>query len=119
MIGKDRFLYAGLFVSLVSITLDNIGVQLTFWNYLRPVTPAFPSYIPYDSALMPVCVLFVIRYFYNRNPWIVGLLFGMLTEFIGEPLFKCFGIYHRTNWKFSYSISFLYFDLPICSQTSL
>lgn len=87
-------------------TLDNIGVQLSAWNYLKPVTPVIPSYIPFDFALMPVVVMFLIQYFYNRNPWIIGLIFGVLTAFVGEPIFKLLNIYNPTNWKFIYSIPF-------------
>lgn len=100
----DRLLYAGIFVSLFSVTLDNSGVQLSLWNYLKPVTPIIPAYVPFDFALMPVVVMFLIQYFHNRNPWIIGLIFGLLTAFVGEPIFKLLDIYNPTNWKFIYSI---------------
>lgn len=99
-----RILSAGFFVSLVSVTLDNIGVQLSLWNYLKPVTPAIPSYIPYDFALMPIVIMFLIQLFSHRNPWIVGLIFGLLTAFLGEPIFQWLGIYEPTNWRHFYSV---------------
>jgi hypothetical protein len=102
----DRLLYSGIFVALVSVTLDNIGVQLSAWNYLKPFSPIIPAYIPFDFALMPVAVMFLIQYFYNRNPWIIGLLFGGLAAFVGEPIFKLLKIYNPTNWKFIYSFPF-------------
>ncbi|WML56476.1 CBO0543 family protein [Neobacillus sp. PS2-9] len=100
----DRLLYSGFFVCLVSVTADNIGVQLSFWNYLRPVTPAIPSYLPFDFSLMPISVMFLIQFFHNRNPWFIGIVFGILTAFVGEPFFKWLGIYEPTNWKFGFSI---------------
>lgn len=102
----DRLLYSGIFVGLVSVTLDSIGVQLSAWNYLKPVVPLIPAYIPFDFALMPVSVMFLIQLFHNRNPWIVGLIFGIVTAFVGEPVFKWLNIYNPISWKFFYSIPF-------------
>ena len=103
---SGRLLYAGTFVALVSLSLDNIGVQLSAWNYLKPVTPVIPSYIPFDFALMPLSVMFLIQWFYSRNPWVIGLIFGFITAFIGEPIFNWLEIYVPTNWQFGYSIPF-------------
>lgn len=99
-----RLLFAGTFVSLTSLTFDNIGVQLSFWNYPRPVTPVIPSYVPYDFALMPICIMILIQFFPNKNPWIIGLLFGLVTASIGEPLFKMIDVYEPENWESFYSI---------------
>jgi hypothetical protein len=103
---SDRLLYAGIFVGLISLTLDNIGIQLSAWDYLKPVTPAIPSYVPYDFALMPVSVMFIIQVFPNRNPWLIGLIFGFLTAFVGEPFFKWLKIYNPENWRHVYSLPF-------------
>ena len=102
----SRLLYAGTFVALISLTLDNAGVQLSAWNYLKPVTPIIPSYIPFDFSLMPITVMFLIQWFYNKNPWIIGFIFGSITAFIAEPTFKWLGLYDPTNWKFGYSVPF-------------
>ncbi|MFD2970589.1 hypothetical protein [Peribacillus deserti] len=44
---SGRLLYSGTFVALLSVTLDNIGVQLSLWNYLK--APAIPAYFPMIS----------------------------------------------------------------------
>ncbi|WP_374104122.1 CBO0543 family protein [Bacillus sp. ISL-18] len=61
---SDCILYAGLFVGVISITIDTIGVQTSLWDYKRPVTPVSPSLIPFDLSLLPICVMFLIKYFY-------------------------------------------------------
>jgi hypothetical protein len=99
----DRLLYAGLFVSLVSFAIDCIGVQIGAWNYLKPVTPVIPSYIPYNLALLPVIVMLLIQLFSQKNPWLIGLVFGALTSFVGEPLFKWLKIYEPHQWEHWYS----------------
>lgn len=101
---RYRLLSAALLVSLISVTIDNIGVQLSFWNYLKPVTPAIPSYIPYDFALIPVVIMFLLQLFSDRHPLLVGLIFGLITAFVGVPIFKWLGIYEPTNWKHVYSV---------------
>jgi hypothetical protein len=100
----DRLLYAGFFVSLISLALDGIGIQLGAWNYLKPVTPVIPSYLPYDLALMPVMVMFLIQLFPKRNPWLIGLNFGLLTSFVGEPIFEYLKIYEPKYWKHWFSL---------------
>lgn len=102
----DRLMHAGIFVSLISLTLDNVGFQFSAWTYFKPVTPVIPAYMPFDFALMPVAVMFLIQYFFKRNPWIVGLIFGIVTAFVGEPFFKWIQVYNPVNWKFGYSIPF-------------
>ncbi|NHM30943.1 CBO0543 family protein [Neobacillus terrae] len=102
----DRLLYAGFFVALISLTLDNIGVQVSAWNYLKPVTPAIPSYLPYDFTLLPITIMFLIQFFHNRNPWIIGIIFSLLTAFVGEPIFKWLGIYFPVHWRSFYSVPF-------------
>lgn len=101
-----RLLFVGLFVALISLTLDNLGVQLSLWNYIKPVIPAIPAYIPFDFSIMPVSVMFLIQYFYKRNPWIIGVLFGLISSLIGESFFKWIGIYETENWQSIYSIPF-------------
>lgn len=70
-----RLLYAGLLVSLISLSLDSIGVQIGAWNYLKPITPVIPSYIPFNFTLMPVTVMFLIQLFPLKNPWLMGIIF--------------------------------------------
>ncbi|WEG13332.1 hypothetical protein PU629_02915 [Pullulanibacillus sp. KACC 23026] len=101
-----RLLYVGVFVSLVSVTLDNIGVQLSLWDYVKPVTPAIPSYLPYDFSLMPVTIMLLIQFTYKVNHWLIGLIYALITSFIGEPIFKWMGIYDPVNWKHIYSVPF-------------
>lgn len=100
----DRLLYAGIFVALASTTLDNIGFQLGGWNYLKPVIPFIPAYVPFDFSLMPIFIMFLIQYFPRVNPLIIGLCFGFFTAYIAEPIFEWIDIYKPVRWKYIYSL---------------
>jgi hypothetical protein len=102
----DRLFYAGLFVGLITVTLDNIGFQLGLWEYFKPVMPAIPSYIPFDYGLMPVIVMLLIQFFTNKNPWMIGFFFAVLAAYVGEPIFEWLNIYTSVHWRHIYSIPF-------------
>jgi hypothetical protein len=114
-----RLLFAGSFVALISLTLDNIGVQLSLWNYTRPVTPAIPSYVPFDFSLMPISIMFLIQILNKRNPWIVGLIYGLVVSFIGEPFFKFIDVYNPVHWGKSYSFPIYGFIYVVAHKIAL
>jgi hypothetical protein len=112
-------LSAGILASLLSLTLDNFGMQLSAWDYLKPVTPFIPSIFPFDFTLLPVIVMFLIQHFYNKNAFIVGLLFGIFTAYIGEPLFTWLKIYEPVYWKHIYSVPFYMGIYFVCTKLFL
>ncbi|MDR7000676.1 CBO0543 family protein [Neobacillus niacini] len=101
---SDRLFYPGLFVMVISIALDAIGLQLKAWNYIYPLIPFFPAYLPFDLALMPVSVMFLIQVKPKMKPFYKAILFAVLTSFFGEPLFKWLGIYEPLSWRYIYSV---------------
>jgi hypothetical protein len=101
---KYRLLTAGFFVMTVSVSLDAIGVQIGLWTYRYEVIPLAPAYIPYDLALMPVVIMFLIQYKPQYSPFKKSIIFGILTALIGEPLIVFLDIYKPENWRSLYSI---------------
>lgn len=110
----DRLLYAGLFVSLISLSFDNIGVQIGAWDYSKPVLPTIPAYLPFNLALMPVIVMLLIQRFSKRNPWLIGAFFALTTSFVGEPIFEWLKIYRPIYWKHWYSVP-IYTAIYFCA----
>jgi hypothetical protein len=107
---RYRLLTAGFFVMVVSVSFDSIGVQLGFWSYRFEVLPLIPAYLPYDVALMPVVVMSLIQFKPNSSPYLKGILFGLLTAYIGEPIIVWLKIYKPIIWHFYYSIP-IYFTI--------
>jgi hypothetical protein len=102
----DRLLYAGFFVMVVSVSLDAIGMQFKAWHYLYPIAPVIPSYLPFDLALMPVVIMILIQVKPRVKPIYKGLIFSLLTSFVGEPIFVFLDIYDPLYWKYYYSFPF-------------
>lgn len=105
---SDRLFYAGLFVMTISVSLDAIGMQLKAWNYIYPLIPLIPAYLPYDLALMPVSVMLLIQVKPKINPFYKAILFAALTSFAGEPIFKWLEIYEPLTWRYIYSVPFYF-----------
>ncbi len=101
---RYRLMTAGLFVMTLSAALDAIGVQLGLWSYRYEVLPFIPAYIPYDLALMPVVIMFLIQIKPYYSPFKKSVIFGLLTAFVGEPLLVMTEIYNTEKWEFFYSI---------------
>ncbi|NMH69371.1 hypothetical protein HF072_11350 [Bacillus sp. RO3] len=101
---RYRLLSAGFFVGVVSVSLDTIGVQMGLWAYRYDVLPFIPAYVPYDLSLMPVVIMGLIQLKPRFSPFLKGLIFAVLTTFVGEPLIYWIGIYDLLNWKMIYSL---------------
>jgi hypothetical protein len=72
--------------------------------YRYEVLPFIPAYIPYDLALMPVVIMFLIQFKPLYSSLKKAIIFGLLTAFVGEPTIVMFDIYKPQNWNFFYSI---------------
>ncbi|MFC0561965.1 CBO0543 family protein [Halalkalibacter alkalisediminis] len=108
---RDRLLYAGFTIMLISSFFDFLGVQLGLWIYYYEIIPWIPAYEPWDWTLMPVIFMIFIEYKPNSSPYIKGFIFAVLAALIGEPLFKYIGLYKALHWNsfFSFPIYFLFF----------
>lgn len=99
-----RLLYAGFFAMLISIILCYIGVTLDLWYYTGKLTPSFPAWFPYNFCLLPVTIMFLIQTKPHIAPWKKGIFYGLLTAFVGEPIFVWSGYYVMTRWEYLYSV---------------
>jgi hypothetical protein len=110
-----RLLTVGFFVMFLSTFLDSIGVQLGFWYYKHAPLPLIPAFFPWDTTLMPVVIMGLIQFKPKWNPYLKGLIFAVLTTFIGEPFFIWIELYQPTVWKHLYSLP-IYFLIYLISS---
>ncbi|MCU9613154.1 hypothetical protein OEV98_06260 [Caldibacillus lycopersici] len=101
---RDRLLYSGFVVMVISIVLDVLGDQWALWHYRFNVVPVLPTYLPWDLTLMPVTILYILQFKPNASPFLKAIFFALLTSYIGEPFFQWMKVYHAANWKFTYSV---------------
>lgn len=100
----QRLLYAGIFAILISVCFDYVGTSLGFWYYSGKLTPSFPAWLPFNFCMLPVSIMFLIQTKPHIKPWKKGIFYGLLTSFIGEPIFAWAGFYVLTGWKYYYSV---------------
>lgn len=100
---KDRMLFVGFFLMVISTFLDFLGTKMGLWFYYFDVIPFIPAFMPWDISLIPVFVMSLIEFKPKVNPYLKGLFFGIITSFVAEPLFVFFGLYQPVKWNHWYS----------------
>lgn len=100
---RDRLLYAGLTIIIISMLLDSIGIQYGRWYYMYEVVHFIPCFIPFDTSLLPVTVMLFIQYKPEVNPLIKAVIFAGITSFIAEPIFVWLDLVRYPNWEYVYS----------------
>ncbi|WP_449620357.1 CBO0543 family protein [Robertmurraya sp. Marseille-Q9965] len=99
-----RLLYAGVSVMLISLCLDYLGVALGLWYYSGKESPTFPAWLPFNFCMLPVAIMFLIQTKPHIASWKKAIFFGVLTAYIGEPIFVWAGYYVLTGWKYICSL---------------
>ncbi|WP_332630289.1 CBO0543 family protein [Halalkalibacter flavus] len=108
---RNRMLFAGFGIIMISSFLDFLGVQLGLWIYYYEMIPWIPAYEPWDGTLIPVFILVLIEYKPNASPYLKGLIFSAVSAFLAEPFFEFVGLYKEIHWSnlYSFPIYFLIF----------
>lgn len=112
---RDRMLYTGFLVLIISSFFDFLGVQFGLWLYYYEVFPWLPAYLPWDWTLMPVVIISLIEFKPYVSPILKGLIFSLITSFIGGPIFVFFNFYENINWEYYYSFP-IYFLIYIIAD---
>lgn len=99
-----RLLLAGTAAMVISLCMDYVGTSLGLWYYTGKLTPTFPAWFPYNLCLLPVTIMFLIQTKPHIAPWKKGVFYGLLTAFIGEPIFVWAGYYVMSVWEHIYSV---------------
>jgi hypothetical protein len=104
---------SGLFMALIALLMDSIGVQLGLWIYPYDVFPFIPGDTPWDLTLLPVSTMLFIEILPKWSPIKKAIIYGLLVSLIGEPLAMFFKVYEPLHWNsiFSFPIYILLFYL--------
>ncbi len=106
---------AGLFMGVIALILDSVGVQLGLWVYPYDVLPFIPGYLPWDLTLLPITVMFFLEIKPNWLPLKKGFIFAIIAAFIGEPLAIISKLYQPLGWNSLYSFP-IYIVLYLLSE---
>jgi hypothetical protein len=119
LILKDKHIWKKLtapilFSILFAFFTDYIGVSYGYWYYTAKLTPLSID-VPWDFALTPTIVSFLLLIKPNTHTILKGIVFGVITAFIAEPLFVSIDFNVYLKWKYIYSLP-LYFLVFLVSQ---
>lgn len=112
---SNLLFYSGLFIMLVSVSFDAIGMQLKAWHYLYPMFPVIPAYVPFDLCLMPVSIMILIQVKPKIKPVYKAVFFALFASFIAEPFFRLMDNYDPVFWKYYYTFP-IYFVISLVAD---
>lgn len=104
---KERLIeiaLVGFVTGLVSLILNNIGIDLTLWMFPNELFGAVKIVNVLDLTLIPITYMVLYQFFRTWKTYIISVvIFGLLGSFIGQPLFHFFNLYQPINWHYIYS----------------
>ncbi|MBP2626937.1 MAG: hypothetical protein H6Q68_1648 [Firmicutes bacterium] len=104
----------GLFIMISSITLDELGFELSLWNYPVDVIPLFPRLTSVDYTAVPVIHMLVYQYFSTWKSFFWAMVVkATVFSFILEPLIVQLGFYKMIKWNHLYSFP-IYIVVGLC-----
>nr|WP_304608245.1 CBO0543 family protein [Pontibacillus sp. HMF3514] len=112
---RNRLLYSGFFMIIISSFLDIVGVRLGLWYYNYEIIPLSPAFLPWDFTVIPVSVMALIEYKHHFSPVLKALIFAFLSSFIGETIFEYFDYYVKGPLECFLFFSYLLYYLPDCN----
>lgn len=107
IIDKNRLretLLFGMLMSVISISMDNIGTDLVFWEYPDKLFQMVPPLFPADLSLIPTSMM--LCYQWGETWWrfiTIVVVFAFFVSFAGEQIFQWLHFYRPVTWSSLYS----------------
>ncbi|MCB2296061.1 hypothetical protein LGK95_21665 [Clostridium algoriphilum] len=98
-----RLLFVGLIVMLITVFMDNIGINYGLWYYEFKILPISNSFFPWNYTLFPISIMLILQNKPQINAYIKAISFSFVCSFIAEPFFEWLNIYHMIKWENWYS----------------
>ncbi|TVY10748.1 CBO0543 family protein [Paenibacillus cremeus] len=100
--------FYGCMINIMAIVLDDIGTNLSWWEYPVKLIPMIPPLLTADSILVPI--FFMLVYQLCSSTWptfmVANLIMALIIAFVAEPLFIWIEYYRLNEWKLIYSFLF-------------
>jgi hypothetical protein len=94
----------GVIVMVITLLLDTVGLQFTFWDYPVEFLPVIPRAFPFDVSMVPVPYMLLCQYFRTWKSFIIAqMIMAFAYAFIGEPLCEWIGLIYYLKWNYLYS----------------
>jgi hypothetical protein len=115
---NELIVYAAI-VSIMILVLDELGEELTLWDYPIAIVPLFPPIAAIDLASLPFVYSLIYQHFKKWKSFtIASIVMSVVSCFVLEPLFVLSGIYQMITWKSYYGLP-LYFAIAMLAKAAL
>jgi hypothetical protein len=112
---REMVLYTAIIIIFI-IALDELGEELTLWDYSDDLFPLFPPITAIDLSSMPLIYSLIYQHFRTWKRFILAsLAMSLIFCFIGEPIFVWSGVYQMLKWKSYYGLP-IYFSMALISK---
>lgn len=89
----------GLIVMVYTITLDELGFELSLWSYPIEVIPMFPRLTSADYTVIPVIYMLTYQCFSTWKSFFWALVgISAVFSFLVEPIIVYLGFYVIIKW---------------------
>ncbi|WP_438448833.1 CBO0543 family protein [Gorillibacterium sp. sgz5001074] len=94
----------GLYVLLISLSLDMVGAELGLWDYPKMILP-WGARLAVVDAVLPLFYMLVYQYTRSLRGYTAGLVgLSLLFSFVLEPFMVKVGVYRPLQWKHLFSV---------------
>ncbi|MGI8383936.1 CBO0543 family protein [Robertmurraya sp. P23] len=98
----------GMIVMNVTLLLDTVGMQFSFWEYPVEFLPVIPRGFPFDVSMVPVAFILLFQYFQTWKSFIIAqVIMAVAYAFVGEPFCEWLHFVRYIKWNYLYS--FVYY----------
>jgi hypothetical protein len=106
LVDKSRLpeiiLHAGLTI-IITLVLDEMGEELTLWDYPADIIAIFPPLSAVDLASLPMIYSLIYQYCKTWKSFLwATLVMSAVFCFVFEPLLAWSNFYDLLNWKYYY-----------------
>jgi len=106
----------GLIVMVFTITLDEVGYNMTLWSYPFDVIPIFPRLSSVDYTVVPIIFMLKYQYFSTWKSFFRALVaVAFVFAFVVEPIIVKLGFYVLIKWKYWFSF-LIYIPMGLLSK---
>ena len=110
---NEIVLYTSL-ITIIALVLDELGEELTLWDYPYDLFPLFPPLTAIDLVCLPMVYSLIYQHFSTWKKFIIAsIIMAAIFCFVLEPLFVLVGVYQMLKWKSYYGFP-IYTSMGIC-----
>ena len=99
---QEIVLYTAI-ITIITLVLDELGEELTLWDYPFDLIPLFPPLTAIDLSCLPIVYSMIYQHFRTWKGFVIAsIVMAGIFCFLLEPLFVWIGVYQMLTWKSYY-----------------